>query len=153
MGGNAAGGQHEELLAPPLLQCILKAGAADQQIGEADATLNAKKLGHARLAEIGIDENHASTGVRHHDGQIRGRGGLAFARPGGGDHNALGVILNIEVTQIRSQSPVGFNEGIARIFQCNQRALLNIRILGDIADDRQIGDLGDVILGANTGVE
>ena len=58
------GRQHQQCGAPPWLNDIVEFGPPDERIGETDRALNAHIVSDLGAAQVDVDEQNTSTGIR-----------------------------------------------------------------------------------------
>ena len=84
-----------KILLPVPLHHVTRRRLSGKNMRQADVALDAHFLRHGRMAQIGVDKQHALADFGDGGRGIGCRGGLAFARPGRREDEQMTVFLDI----------------------------------------------------------
>ena len=153
----ALAGRHDvQVRLPILLNDIGRGRLARQHVRQAHVAFNAELVSHGRVAQIGVDKQHALAFLGESHGNVGGNRGLTFGRISGGDDQQSAMTLRGgggKERQVRADAAEFLSLATSWLSDYDRAAVVKNRSLWHSTQRRSVGQLTHIIGGVHLGVE
>ena len=141
---------------PILLNDIGRGRLARQHVRQAHVAFDAELVGHGRVAQIGVDKQHALAFLGESHGNVGGNHGFTFGRISRGDDQQSAMTLRGsggKERQVRTDAAEFLGLATGRLSDYDRAAVVKNRGLWHSTQRRSVGQLTHIIGGVHLGVE